>query len=436
MAATLLADRTLLLEKLAEYGHSGSFALLATINNTLHDVKLEGKSCTIPIETGTSVLKQCMRVLKNSNNSDRKSSVWHLLFYMCNRQSNTLVSELLTAIEATDILRHVPKSISNLSVGNELETMWCLQFVACFGRSSGHRPAMIGRTEGIIESILHALDTKFEPQSILMKGTLIVSLSTSVYAGVPELTETFLQKDGFRIVTKAFHFLLQEALYNKASRTTAFGAIEVDMLKSCLCAVSTMFCAGNDIDAPASEVPRSMYSYDPAGLIRMNSALHDFISLSEDPSFIESTIMLICCYLSFVEKVHPESLEFVLLYRGKKLSPTTYSSVPMVIKAVLTTRNPQYRHLAESAQDCLLRCSNIFPAVDKMIDEYLSKEPVGVPSSGPAPNVCALPGCNVSSNGGSHLLKQCGRCRAVYYCAEDHQKEHWKEHKLVCVQKI
>ncbi|XP_070771765.1 egl nine homolog 1 isoform X4 [Enoplosus armatus] len=30
-----------------------------------------------------------------------------------------------------------------------------------------------------------------------------------------------------------------------------------------------------------------------------------------------------------------------------------------------------------------------------------------------------------------HLLK-CGRCRSSFYCSKEHQKQHWKEHKLIC----
>ena len=26
-------------------------------------------------------------------------------------------------------------------------------------------------------------------------------------------------------------------------------------------------------------------------------------------------------------------------------------------------------------------------------------------------------------------FKKCGRCKKVYYCCVEHQKEHWKEHK-------
>lgn len=32
-----------------------------------------------------------------------------------------------------------------------------------------------------------------------------------------------------------------------------------------------------------------------------------------------------------------------------------------------------------------------------------------------------------------NLLK-CGRCRISFYCSKEHQKQHWKKHKLTCVE--
>lgn len=29
-------------------------------------------------------------------------------------------------------------------------------------------------------------------------------------------------------------------------------------------------------------------------------------------------------------------------------------------------------------------------------------------------------------------LLRCGRCRSSFYCSKEHQKQHWKKHKLIC----
>eukprot|EP01032_Pedospumella_encystans_P009421 gene9421-11085_t len=432
MAVALSTERTLLLEKLAEFGRNGALSLLMSLSDSLHNSAVGDKSCKIPFETSSSVLQQCIRVLKNNNDSSQKGSVWDLLFFMCERQFNSLSSELLSAVETSDVLSFVLQSITSLSAENDFEARGCLQFVVCFGKSAEHRVAMIGQTDGIMESVLHALDTKFDPLNVEVKGLLLLALSVIVYA---DLYEEFLRKDGFRIVNEVFHGMHTQQLYLKASRTTAFDWMEVGMLNRCLSALYGMFSACMEVASTATKLPKTMFSYEPAALIQTTSALHEFFTLSDDPTFVEYITMSISCYLLFVEKVHPGSLKFVLLYRGKKLSPTTYSGKPMIIHAILITRDPQYQHLAKPVQDCLLRYSNVFPSVDRMIADYLSKEPAVAPASGPLAKLCAFPDCYVSSVGGSRHLKQCGRCRAVYYCTDEHQKEHWAEHKLECVRK-
>lgn len=42
------------------------------------------------------------------------------------------------------------------------------------------------------------------------------------------------------------------------------------------------------------------------------------------------------------------------------------------------------------------------------------------------PLTCYFPGCNI------HAESRCGRCRVARYCTTDHQKAHWKEHKVTC----
>ena len=426
------SGRSVLLEKLADYGRSGSFALLEAAGTCVLDVTDSAKSCKIPHEIGSSVVKQCIRVLKNSNHSDRKQYVWQILAFMCDRDSCANASELVTIIESTDILKHVPKSITSLSAKNDLEAGACLQFMVYFGRPCTPRPVLLGQTDGIIESILNAIDTKFKLLRNVFKATILRVLIAILPEYDPVLAEKFLRNDGFRIVNKAFQHIYQLALASKSQRTTAISVEEQGLLNGCLAALYVMFSTCIEIDATSIALPRPKYSYDPAGLIQTTSALHEFFTLSDDPQFIELTVTRIRCYLSFVEKVHPKHLEFVLLYRGKKLSPTTYSGVPMIIHAVRIAKDPYFKHCTDLIEKLVAQYSNKYPKVDQLISEAMSQEPV-VSTSGPELIVCAFPGCFVCVRGKDHIMKQCGRCRAAFYCGPDHQKEHWKEHKRVCV---
>ncbi|KAI4880119.1 hypothetical protein NFI96_005086 [Prochilodus magdalenae] len=53
------------------------------------------------------------------------------------------------------------------------------------------------------------------------------------------------------------------------------------------------------------------------------------------------------------------------------------------------------------------------------------EEPVSAPDPDRDRQYCEL--CGKMEN----LLK-CGRCRSSFYCSKEHQKQHWKKHKLTC----
>ena len=42
-------------------------------------------------------------------------------------------------------------------------------------------------------------------------------------------------------------------------------------------------------------------------------------------------------------------------------------------------------------------------------------------------NECAVTKCPNFAN------KRCSRCKSVYYCSVEHQKEHWVNHKSLCI---
>ena len=69
------------------------------------------------------------------------------------------------------------------------------------------------------------------------------------------------------------------------------------------------------------------------------------------------------------------------------------------------------------------------PEVAALLDEPLRELP---PDRDDKVRVCAYPGCNIDGKGLFCKMLKCGRCRSVYYCHEDHQKQHWKEHKQTC----
>ena len=46
---------------------------------------------------------------------------------------------------------------------------------------------------------------------------------------------------------------------------------------------------------------------------------------------------------------------------------------------------------------------------------------------------CSFPSCRISSlTAAVNDLKKCGGCKRVQYCGAEHQKLHWKTHKIDC----
>lgn len=74
--------------------------------------------------------------------------------------------------------------------------------------------------------------------------------------------------------------------------------------------------------------------------------------------------------------------------------------------------------------------------VPEIVDPILDRAgPVPVPERVVKDRHCARPGCAITGEGLVNSMKKCGRCRAVYYCSAEHQREHWYEsegHRMVC----
>ena len=45
----------------------------------------------------------------------------------------------------------------------------------------------------------------------------------------------------------------------------------------------------------------------------------------------------------------------------------------------------------------------------------------------------ACAGCPSDARIDPKMLKQCGRCRLVYYCCKEHQEANWPQHKAMCL---
>jgi len=133
----------------------------------------------------------------------------------------------------------------------------------------------------------------------------------------------------------------------------------------------------------------------------------------------------------------------IVYHQYSALVPTMYDILVLVDKAVGTGRGKPGAvaidvEYAVEALHTLLHPAGLsvvyYPppsaeeqAFNDMTNPYLS--PAERKNSGPVCAVCL----STSGESGGELLR-CARCKNEYYCCKEHQKAHWKRHKLFCAQ--
>ncbi len=60
----------------------------------------------------------------------------------------------------------------------------------------------------------------------------------------------------------------------------------------------------------------------------------------------------------------------------------------------------------------------------------ISGKPIPVVTAAEAQSILTKPKCSVCND--TTRLLRCKRCKRVYYCSPDHQKEDWTHHKQIC----
>lgn len=79
-----------------------------------------------------------------------------------------------------------------------------------------------------------------------------------------------------------------------------------------------------------TDIPRSKYMYDSAGIERINFLLYCFFDLSSDLRFHQSAIAAFINYCELVCATDISSLQSVLLYSGPNTSTYTNTNSPLM----------------------------------------------------------------------------------------------------------
>lgn len=152
--------------------------------------------------------------------------------------------------------------------------------------------------------------------------------------------------------------------------------------------------------------------------------------------------MIICRRVGYTEEGNPDHLVTIFgnhdgmlnptFHTCRALTPTVEEYVTMLHSVIHTAGKPEYISVDElSVLETLtvvldgtgVKASYYSPPSD----EEATLQDVTNPHK---PSGCAVCGVHLQPDGTK--LFRCSRCKSVQYCSKEHQKKHWKLHKMMC----
>ena len=170
-----------------------------------------------------------------------------------------------------------------------------------------------------------------------------------------------------------------------------------------------------------------LYSHDDDdrnSAYRMNVAFYKVFTDDNEKNF-KLSVPIICTYTLYLQDYGLYSVrESFLLYKppGKDANNTLVVKLLSVIRAGGSTSSACCE---DNFMKLFQQWTSLFPAVAALLDKPLRELS---PDRDDKVRICAYPGCNIDGKGLFSKMMKCGRCRSVYYCGLEHQKEHWKVH--------
>lgn len=154
--------------------------------------------------------------------------------------------------------------------------------------------------------------------------------------------------------------------------------------------------------------------------------------------------MIICRRVGYTEERNPDHVVTIFGNHGGMLNPTFHTCreliptveefVTMLYSVLHTAGKPEYISVDElSVLETLtvvldgtgVKASYYSPPSDEEATLHDATNPH-------MPNGCAVCGVHLQPDGTK--LFRCSRCKSVQYCSKEHQKKHWKLHKMMCTE--
>jgi hypothetical protein len=368
-----------------------------------------------------ALMEVCMARLANAIQSNQLNvGAWKCLCFLSSGERYSGAEEMLTVFARRECCRSVivicGTLISESSDGKLL--MYCFMFLFRFTIHSGDRRGMVYDSADLRQALFGFLaEGRFAQASCSTQTDALEAADSVARLFFERPVDAFLRDGGLHAVKCAtLHVLTLGAPEDHAELA------RLDRAASCL------FIALRATAALPSELRANLsadaYKLSSNDMFRMNVAIYRL--LPTDQETVQSLLStLVIAYGDYLLKIcGPEALQRFLMYKPPRDAIAKPAALFMAEWAIKSGGASQENYIMGP----LLRFSQAVPEVAELLTclplrrEWITKG-----------RRCGKPSCNMDGEQLYNKMKKCGRCKAVYYCCDHHQQQHWPEHRLTCV---
>ena len=401
---------------LQSFAVSGNEAILQKIPYRID------KPIPIPPELAFTVASKCADLIEYSQNDHMIENTLMLLLH---KKENSFRTEFLLLLQTSPLITRFLNLITNKINSSEYPT----QFMTYFSIMremiihNYERQNIILSEEGqhtlqAVAKALHSVSTNstYLNKSSLTKSALLLANLTIVHNGNDDQRSLlwFLHNDGYTLISS--FFLLATNDTRKVDLRDNYFHQSILLVFDSLQYLNT------------TGLDRELYCIDRNSAYRMTICFYKIFTEEENHikcQYFEACYMYIkylCCYELVI------IAQSLLLYKPPHYDANKCFAVQLLNSA----RNSHCEDSACIETRILVMLdywTDRIPPLDALLEDPLREVS---PHLDDKVRVCALPGCNVGGKWLFSKMLKCGRCRSTYYCCKDHQREHWKVHKLSC----
>ena len=380
------------------------------------------KAIPIQPELAFTVASKCADLIEFTSNDDH---IENALLTLMHIKENSYYKEFLLLLQNSPLITRFLQLITNKinKADNPLSCTPYLRFIREFVMDSYERQNIILSEEGqhtlqAVAKVFHAVNkSSSDPNKFtLTQCAILLAHLGYIHHEADDQRGLlwFLNIDGFSLISSFFLTVID---YKRKSD------LRNDFLHE---GITIIFLALQYLNITGLD--RDLYCIDRNSAYRMNVAFYKLFS----EELIHIQHLYWKPFFLYMEYLQAHDLDAIaqslLLYKppGKDVNSC------FALQLLHLSRNSNSKNSVSIEAEVLNTLGDWverIPEVAALLDEPLRELP---PDRDDKVRVCAYPGCNIDGKGLFCKMLKCGRCRNVYYCHEDHQKQHWKEHKQTC----